>query len=34
MLYELLALVDAIRGGRVRERDVAIKELKKRLEHD
>jgi hypothetical protein len=34
MLYELLALVDAIRGGRVRERDLAIKELKKRLEHD
>lgn len=33
MLYELLALVDAIRGGRVRERDLAIKELKKRLEH-
>lgn len=34
-LYELLALVDAIRGGRVRERDIAIKELKKRLErHD
>jgi hypothetical protein len=31
-LYQLLALVDAIRGGRVRERDIAIKELKKRLE--
>ncbi len=30
-LYELLALVDAIRGGRARERDVAKKELKKRL---
>lgn len=30
-LYELLALVDAIRGGRARERDLAIKELKKRL---
>jgi hypothetical protein len=33
-LYELLALVDAIRGGRARERDLAIKELKKRLERD
>ena len=31
-LYELLVLVDAIRGGRARERDLAIKELKKRLE--
>ena len=31
-LYKLLALVDAIRGGRARERDIAIKELKKRLE--
>jgi hypothetical protein len=30
-LYELLALVDAIRGGRARERDLAIKELKNRL---
>jgi len=30
-LYELLALVDAIRGGRARERDLAIKELGKRL---
>lgn len=30
-LYELLALVDAIRGGRVRERDIAQRELKKRL---
>jgi hypothetical protein len=30
-LYELLVLVDAIRGGRARERDLAIKELKKRL---
>ena len=26
-------LVDAIRGGRARERELAIKELKKRLEH-
>jgi len=31
-LYQLLALVDAIRGGRARERDIAAKELKKRLE--
>ena len=31
VLYELLALVDAIRGGRARERELAIKELKKRL---
>lgn len=31
-LYELLALVDAIRGGRAREREIAKKELKKRLE--
>ena len=30
-LYELLALVDAIRGGRIREREIAKKELKKRL---
>jgi hypothetical protein len=30
-LYELLALVDAIRGGRARERDIAIKQLDKRL---
>jgi len=31
-LYELLVLVDAIRGGRAREREFAKKELKKRLE--
>jgi hypothetical protein len=31
-LYELLALVDAIREGRARERDLAVKELKTRLE--
>lgn len=31
-LYQLLALVDAIRGGRARERDIAKRELKKRLE--
>lgn len=30
-LYELLVLVDAIRGGRARERALAIQELKKRL---
>ena len=31
VLYELLVLVDAIRGGRVRERELAIAELRKRL---
>lgn len=30
-LYELLALIDAIRGGRTRERTVAIKEIKLRF---
>ncbi len=30
-LYELLALVDAIRGGRARERKLAEKHLRKRL---
>lgn len=30
-LYELLVLVDAIRGGRARERDIAVKEIRKRL---
>lgn len=30
-LYELLVLVDAIRGGRAREHNLAIKELGKRL---
>lgn len=30
-LYELLVLVDAIRGGRAREINIAIKELQKRL---
>ena len=29
--YELLVLVDAIRGGRARERQLAIQELRKRL---
>lgn len=33
-LYELLALVDAIRLGRARERRLAEDELRKRLEHD
>ena len=31
-LYELLVLVDAIRGGRARERDFAVNELRRRLE--
>ena len=31
-LYELLALVDVLRSGRVREKDIAKKELKRRLE--
>jgi hypothetical protein len=31
ILYELLALVDAIRVGRVREKNIAIKELKIRI---
>jgi hypothetical protein len=31
-LYELLVLVDSIRGGRARERAIAVKELKKRLD--
>lgn len=31
-LYELLALVDALRDGRARERDLAGRELKMRLE--
>ncbi len=30
-LYELLVLVDAIRGGRARERNMAVKEIKQRL---
>jgi len=32
MLYELLSLVDAIRGDRARDREIAKKELKKRLD--
>jgi hypothetical protein len=31
-LYELLALVDAIRGGRAREREIAIRELTTRID--
>lgn len=31
-LYELLALADALRVGRAREKELAIKQLKKRLE--
>jgi hypothetical protein len=31
-LYEMLALVDAIRGGRSREKEAARKEIRKRLE--
>lgn len=31
-LYELLALVDAIRDGRARERDIAVQELTKRID--
>lgn len=30
-LYELLALLDAIRGGRARERELAVKELSARV---
>lgn len=33
VLYELLALVDAIRGGRARERELAVRELKERLKN-
>ena len=31
-LYELLALVDALREGRARERNLAVTELGRRLE--
>jgi hypothetical protein len=31
-LHELLALADALRVGRAREKELAVKELKKRLE--
>ena len=33
LFYEMLVLVDAIRSGRVRERDMAIKLLRERI-HD
>jgi len=33
-LYEMLALVDAIRVGKVREKDIAKKELEKRIMKD
>lgn len=33
LLYELLALCDAIRIGRAREKEIAINELKKRILH-
>jgi hypothetical protein len=32
-LYELLVIIDAIRGGRARERKLAIDEFRKRLDH-
>jgi len=31
-LYELLALVDAIRAGRAREREIAARELSARID--
>ena len=31
-LYELLALVDAIRDGRSREREIAVRELTSRID--
>ena len=34
LLHELLALVDAIRMGRAREREIAFKELKSRIENE
>lgn len=33
-LYALLTLVDAVRGGRAREREMACQEIKKRLKRD
>jgi len=32
-LYQLLALLDAIREGRAREREIAIRELTARIDH-
>ncbi len=34
LFYEMLVLVDAIRAGRARERDIAIKLLKERINHE
>ncbi|MDF2529222.1 MAG: hypothetical protein K0Q57_102 [Gammaproteobacteria bacterium] len=34
LFYELLVLVDAIRSGRARERNIAIKLLREKLTHD
>jgi predicted nucleotidyltransferase len=31
VLYQLLVLVDAVRGGRAREREIAVRELQRRL---
>ena len=31
LLYELLALVDAVRVGRIREKELAVEQLKKRI---
>jgi hypothetical protein len=33
-LYVLLTLVDAIRGGRAREREMAVKEIRNKLQYD
>jgi hypothetical protein len=32
-LYELLVLVDAVRGGSAREQEIAVKKIEKRLQH-
>jgi len=32
--YELMAIIDTLRIGRIRERELAIKELKKRMENE
>ncbi len=34
LFYELLVLIDAIRSGRIRERDIAIKLLKERINYE
>jgi hypothetical protein len=31
-LYEMLALLDSIRDGRVREREIAVRELTQRID--